>query len=264
MNPGPSPRAPLAILGTGAAWLVGLSAANQIVAILFASNLLAVVVIQAVVVDLAIGKAGVRWDPAASDKGSDEVKNAARGIAAGAGVALAVAALVTGAGAALGWAKLALHGPTMSLGFVLVRAIAIGVRDSLLLVGLPHAFVKRAGGVPAWSAAAFSALAGGAAIGLQTAATPSNVALAIALTGAAGALWLRAGSGWAAAGLLGGWVLFAGAVLRGALVDVDWLRGSLAPGLIADGAPAWIAAALFALLAVALVRKNSAPADSPA
>ena len=81
-------RAPLVELGTGAAWLVGLGAVNQIVMIALQSNPLATLVVQAVVVDLAVGKAGVRWDPGADGETGAEVRSAARGLGVGAGIAL--------------------------------------------------------------------------------------------------------------------------------------------------------------------------------
>jgi hypothetical protein len=256
----PSPRAPLAELGIGAAWLVGLSAVNQIIAILFRANVIAPVVAQAVVVDLALGRAGIRWDPAANDDTSIEARNAARGIALGAGLALAAAALTVGAGAALGWAKVGAHAPGASLFLGLVRAAGIGVRDALLYIGLPLHFVGRARVVPRRAAALFGALAGGAALALQPTATPANVALAAAVTALAAALWLEAGAGWRALGVAVGWAFFAGSVFRGALIDVEWQRGTLAAGLSADGAPTWIAAALFAAAAVAAPRLHAGAA----
>src|SRR5262249_25039221 len=136
----PPPRSPLAELGTGAAWLVGISAVNQIIAFLFRTNTLAPVVAQAVVVDLAVGRAGVRWDPSANDDTSIEARNAARGCGLGVGLAFAASALTLGAGVALGWAKVGAHAPSISLGLALVRAIGVGVRDALLYVGLPIHF----------------------------------------------------------------------------------------------------------------------------
>lgn len=230
----------------GAAWLVGLSAVNQVVASFFQTNLLAIVVVQAVIVDLAVGRAGIRWDPAAADDTSIEMRNAVRGIALGLGLALAVTALTLGASVALGWAKVTTRAPDASLGLGLLRSSAIGVRDALLYAGLPVYFVGRARGVPGVAAVCFGALAGGAVMALQSAATPANVALAVAVTGVAAALWLRRGSGWAAIGVMSGWAFFAGVMFRGALFNVAWSKGSLAPGLSAHGAPAWIAAALFA------------------
>ena len=189
--------------------------------------------------------------------------------------------------AALGWATFTAHGPTTSLALGGMRAIAIGVRDAQLLAGLPIYFVgramrasprwrasdeaprtpfARAGGVPMAAAVVFATLLGGAAIALMPAATPANVALAASVTGATAALWNRDGAGWGAVGLLGGWTFLAGALFRGGLVDVVWRRGALAPGVVADGAPAWIASALFLAVAVLtfVVRARPAPASDPA
>jgi hypothetical protein len=264
-----APRGPLVEIGTGAAWIIGLGAACQMAAILLHSNPLAIVTVQAVVVDLAVGRAGLKWDPAANDNTSVERQNAMRGVGIGAGAALAVIACVIGVSAALGWVALTVHGPTTSLGLGAMRAIAIGVRDSQLFAGLPLFFVLRAAsgarpgvpGVPALSAIVFSALLGGAAIALMPAATPANVALAASVSGATAALWYRDGAGWSAVGLSIGWTFLAGALFRGGLVDVAWKKGALAPGVVADGSPAWIGAALFAALAIAAVRfRRAVPA----
>lgn len=296
---GPGPvRSPLAELGMGAAWLVGLAAVSQIVALLFRSNPLAAVVVQAVVVDLAVGHAGVRWDPASDNvpavkagaakasapkvegaakaEGADGAaavnaepvaalpQNAPRGIGIGLAVAVAVAAVVLGVSVALGWAKVTLHAGGISMVFAALRSVAIGVRDALLYAGLPLFFVGRARGFPKVAAVVFGALAAGAALSLQSAATPSNVALAIAVSAATAAFWLRDGAGWSAVGVAAGWAFVTGVVLRGGLVDVDWKRGSLAPGLVADGAPAWLAAALMLAAAAAILRAPRAPAVTAA
>lgn len=245
-------RAPLVELGTGAAWLLGLAAVGQMVAVLFRSNPLAIVVLQAVIIDLALGRAGVRWDPLADEDTGSDYRVAARRIAVGAGAALAVAAVVTGLGAAMGWAKVSVHGPTMSLVLGLIRAIAIGVRDGLLYAGLPLYFIGRAR-APRMAGVVFGALAAGATLALQPAATPANVALAIAVAAAAAAFWAHEGAGWTAAGVAGGFPFMAGVVLRGGLVDVDWKKGAFAPGLSGDGAPAWMGAAGFAALAAWVV-----------
>lgn len=245
-------RAPLVELGTGAAWLLGLAAVGQMVAVLFRSNPLAIVVLQAVVIDLALGRAGVRWDPLADEDTGSDYRVAARRIAVGAGAALGVAAVVTGLGVATGWAKVSVHGPTTSLGLGLIRAIAIGVRDGLLYAGLPLYFIGRAR-APRMAGVVFGALAAGATLALQPAATPANVALAIAVAAAAAAFWAHEGAGWTAAGVAGGFPFMAGVVLRGGLVDVDWKKGAFAPGLSGDGAPAWMGAAGFAALAAWVV-----------
>jgi hypothetical protein len=247
-----SPRAPLAELGMGAAWLVGLSGVAHLVAALLSSSPLAIVVLQALIIDLGAGRAGVRWDPAADEKTGSDYRVAARGIAIGAAAALAVTGLTIAASAAMGWAKVSFPGPTASLGFGLLRSIAIGVRDGLLYAGLPLYFVGRASGIPRVVGVVFGALAAGASLALQPAASPANVALAIAIAAAAAAFWAHDGKGWAAAGVAGGFSFFAGAVLRGGLADVDWQRGALVPGLSAEGAPAWMGAAGFLVVAAVL------------
>lgn len=259
---GDRPRAPLAELGIGAAWLVGLAAVNQIVGLTFATNPMAALVVQAVVVDLAVGKAGVKWDPREGDKAANETRDALRGIGAGAGIALAITGAAVGASAALGWANVTAHAPNTTLALGVVRAAAVGVRDTLLYAGLPLYFVGRAGG-PKGAAVLFGALAAGAALCLHPAASPANVALAAAVLLAGAALWARDGMGWKAAGMVGGWALFAGAMFRGGLFDVDWKKGALAPGFAADGAPAWVAVGLFVAVAAAVLLAGKGTAARP-
>lgn len=242
------PRSPLLEIGKGAAWLIGLSLIGQIVAVLFRANPLAIVVLQAVIYDLALGRVGVRWDPSAKDDEQTSYGPALGHIARGAGAALAVSAAVIALSAAFGWAKVSLHGPTASLGFGLLRSIAIGVRDALMYTGLPIYFLGRAR-APKIVAIVFAALAAGAALSFQPAATPAAIALAISASGAAAVFWAKDGVGWASAGLLGGFPLFAGVVFRGGLLDVDWRSGALVHGLTADGSPAWLGAAGFLVVA---------------
>ncbi|MEZ4297312.1 MAG: hypothetical protein R3B70_20275 [Polyangiaceae bacterium] len=287
-------RGPLVELGIGAGWLVGLSAVAQIVAALFRSNPLAIVVLQAVIVDLAVGRAGVRWDPEASEPAPaggaktpraktarpradvahdpvasgdvdaqkacarEDSRRAVRGVLMGASAALAVTVLAVVVSTVAGWAKVSAHAPGASLVLGLVRAAAIGVRDALLYAGLPLYFVSRARVVPRVAVVIFGGLAAGAAVALHPAATPANVLLAVSVALAAAALWARDGAGCSAAGVAGGWAFFGGTVTRGGLLDIDWQSGSLAPGVVADGAPAWIAAACFLAFAGFALRRPAA------
>ncbi|MFO0592982.1 MAG: hypothetical protein U0441_35905 [Polyangiaceae bacterium] len=263
-----APRAPLAELGIGAAWIVGIGAACQIAAVLLHSNPLAVVMVQAVLVDLAAGRAGLRWDPAANDNTSTEGRDALRGVGVGAGASLAVIAVVLLANVALGGVKIDVHTPTLSLALGALRAIAIAARDTQLYAGLPLFFAARAG-VRRPPVVVFAGLMAGSAIAFMPGATPANVVLAASVMAAAAALWSRDDAGWSAAGLVGGYTFIAGTALRGGLADVAWKKGALSPGLVADGLPAWLASALFVAVAVFAMRGasagktkvNSPPAD---
>ncbi|MBK8253243.1 MAG: hypothetical protein IPK82_11330 [Polyangiaceae bacterium] len=276
-RPAGAVRSPLAELGTGAAWLVGLSAVAQMIALLFQSNPLAIVVLQAVVIDLALGRAGVRWDPeadasemerqkaakradgASSPASKTDTARAVRGVAIGMGAAAGVIAAVMLASTAFGWARVSVHIPGTSLAIGLLRAIAVAVRDGLLYAGLPITFVARAKGTPAAVAVVFGAAAAGSVLVLEPAASPANVTLTAAVIAAAAALWHRERNGWMSAGLLFGWSFFAGTVMRGALMDVDWKSGSLTPGVTGAGAPAWIATVAFIGLAVWAFRGAGKP-----
>ena len=84
----------------------------------------------------------------------------------------------------------------------------------------------------------------------------SSSAAAIALVVASGALfavlYVRDRGVFQAVGAHAAFALSAGAGLRGGFVEVTWSSGLLTSGPPAQGAPAWVAAATCAGLAVAI------------
>jgi hypothetical protein len=237
----PRPAHPLIDLGLGAAWLVGSAAALQILDGVLGRAALGTALAGAILVDFAAGRAGVRWE--VDDAGPDAWKRAAQRVAAGAGVALALAAALLGAAVGLGWIDgrgAGMH-PSSALGFALARAAAIGVRDELLYRGIPLAAAARAG-VPAPIARGFAALSGGAALALVPGVSPAAVALAVGSGWLFAALWERDRAPWAAVGAHATWALVLGSVLHGGLFDADWVKGNLSIDASAAGAPAWVAA----------------------
>jgi hypothetical protein len=259
----PRTASPLVELGLGAAWLVGGSAVLLTLDALVGAASMATALIGALVVDLMASRAGVRWDVAgaAGDPWGEPLPEGAprrleRRVATGALVALAVCAAVVTLSVALRW--LIGHGsgvhPAAALGFALVRAGAVAVRDELLYRGIPLFAAARAG-VRAPVARAFAALASGAAIALLPGVTPAALALAVGSGWLFAALWDRDRGAWAAIGAHTAWVLLVGSGLHGGLLDLDWAVGNLAIGPSASGAPAWLAAlalagAGFAVLAL--------------
>ncbi len=233
-------------LAIGAAWLVGLGAALRVVDVIVGQSPLAAAVVGAVLVDLLLSRAGVRWDEA----GGRPLEGYLRSAVVGAGFgALAVAVpvvLLTLAGAA----HVAPGRPSFALALGLVRAGAVAVRDELLFRGLVLAVVARAG-LPVAAGLGFSAVAGGAAVALERGSSPASVALVVASGLLFAVLWRRDRGAFQAVGAHAAVALLAGVGLRGGLIEVTWASGLLGAGTHAQGAPAWVAA--IGCLAIALV-----------
>lgn len=244
-------KKPLIEIALGVAWLVGISAALRILDLAFGPAALATAMAGALAVDLAAGRAGVRWseDPEAKDTALTLAQRAA----IGAGITLAAGAVVVGASAALHWFHVDGLSATGVLIFALVRAVALGVRDELLYRGIPLLAAERAG-VPPLVARGFAALAGAAPLVLVPGVTPAAVAMTIALGWLCGALWERDRGAWAAVGAHGAWVLVVGSVLHGGLIDADWTTGNLALGATAAGPPAWLATGVLIVAAIVVTR----------
>lgn len=247
----------LAEIGVGAAWLVGIAAAVRVVDLLVGRSPLVDAVLGAVVVDLAVTRAGVRWD-----RGELAVRPRLAALARGAAVALATFAAVLAACAATGLAHVALGHPSAAIALALARAAGLAVRDELLYRGLVLTIASRAR-VPDRFAIPFAAVAGAAPIVLVPGATAAAVALALTSGLAFAVLWRRGRGAWAPIGAHAAWVLFAGALVRGYLLDVQWSRGLLTEGALAKGAPALVAALGWAATAWVLARRRRARPARP-
>jgi len=256
----PRPASPLVELGLGAAWLVGSAAVLLILDGVLGAASMATALIGALLIDLMSARAGVRWDVAgaAGEPWGEPLpegtpKRIERRVATGAAVGLVAGGVVVAISVALRWLigrGAGLH-PTYALGFALLRAAAVAVRDELLYRGIPLFAAARAG-VRGPVARAFSALASGAAIALMPGVTPGAVALAIGSGWLFATLWQRDRGAWAAFGAHAAWVLLVGSGLHGGLLDLDWAVGNLAIGPSADGPPAWLAAVVLAGAGVAV------------
>ena len=269
----PRPPRPLIELGLGAAWLVGSAAGLLILDGVLGAASMATALIGAMLLDLAASRAGVAWDVAgqpgeawgfALPEGTP--RRAVQRVAVGALVAMVAGAVVLGLSAALRWLTGQGGGvhPSFALGFALVRAAAVGVRNELLYRGIPLFAAARAG-VPPRVARVFSALVSGAAIALMPGVTAGAVALAVGGGWLFASLWQRDRGAWAAIGAHAMWVLTIGSIVHGGLFDLDWSVGNLAVGPSAEGAPAWLAAAALAAagLAVAAIPARLLGAGAP-
>jgi hypothetical protein len=287
----------LAHLGLGAAWLVGLAAALQLVEMLLGKSPLASAMAGAVLADVVAGFAGVRWDSQApkgaktaaketkeagkapskaqeegapasgarpagveAAKASGEEVNPVRDIGIGMATALVAVIVTLLVGAVLGWVMIERGGPSTSIAFALMRSAATGVRDELMLRGIVLTAAARAGISPR-IAAVVAALAGGAVLALVPSVSIGAVALAITSGFFFALLWQRFRGAWAAVGAHAFWVFLISAALRGGFVDVAWSSGSLTSGGRSTGGAAWLAAGVFALLSAAALfdeRKRAA------
>jgi hypothetical protein len=172
-------------------------------------------------------------------------------VGASAGALIVVVTVVFGL--AFGWARASMGMPSSVLGFAVLSAAAVSVRDELLYRGVVLAAAERAR-IAAPLAAVYAGLAGAAAIALLPESSPAAVVLSFASGWFFAVLWQRGQSAWVAVAAHATWVFVAGPLLRGGLVDVTWSNGSLSLSARAEGAPAYVAAALCVGLVLAAGR----------
>jgi len=249
----------------GAAWLLGLAAALRLVDGVVGTSPLAAAFIGAFLVDLGTGRAGVRWfaeREAVSRRTRKKLTEvASRGRAAvlrlaGLGAAVAGAAMLAmlAAGLVLGHATVALGHPSAAALLMVVKVLALAIRDELLLRGLPLFTARRAGIAPHY-AVVFAAVASPAAMVLSPGVTPEAVAMACASGATFALLWSRTGSAVPAIVAHATWGLLTGSVLRGDVLVLTFDSGVFSSGSRAAGMPAWLSAAAFAGAAVFVARR---------
>ncbi len=244
-------KAALRELGLGAAWLVGIAAVVHIVETLVAQNPLAGTVAAAVIVDLAAGRAGVRWDHPGLE--NEPPKAIAQRVLKATAAPVALLLVVLGVGAAAGLATVQLGHPDWPLFLAFGRAIAIAIRAEMLLRGVVFLTAQRARVSPLW-AVIFSALASAALLLLSPFATLPAFAFALTSGALFAVIWLRFGGAWAAIGAHTVWSFLLASGLRGGLFDVVWTTGSLSEGPRAVGPMVWWVAGLQLALSVILWR----------
>lgn len=226
-------------IGIGAAYLVAGAGAVHVVELVMTLQPVGKALLGAVAMDLLARRAGVDLD----------VRRVPRSIGIGFGLALIVVTIVIGASAALGWAQIAAGAPSITLLFGVLRAVALGWRDELLLRAIPLHAAKRAR-VPDSIALVFAALTGAFSLAASDLASPPAFALAIALGWGFALICKRFGP-FTAIAAHGALAFLLGPGTRGALVDVTWTGTlSFALGSRAAGPIAWLATGV--VLAVAL------------
>jgi hypothetical protein len=237
----PDGRRRLRTIAVGAGYLLAIGAALQVGRALV-DNPTTHVMIGAMVVALVSGHAGLR----AEEGGSAARRRAVK--AAGLTLLPVIAAVAV---AVLLGARLPIAPPGMSAIFGVAEAIAVGYVAEAWLHGLPMMVARRAR-VPRLLAVVYAVAAGVGAQIFTGPVEPAGVSLAIASGAFFTLLWLRTGDAWAPVTGHVVWVWSCDGLLRGDLLDLGPGAGRLTHALEAKGAVAWVATAVFAVLAWAV------------
>jgi membrane protease YdiL (CAAX protease family) len=246
---------------TGAAWLVGTAAVVRLGELVVGRSPLGAALVGAVLVDLVTYRAGVRWDGHEDGLVAGRAR-LVRGVLVGLAVSAVLVVVPLVASFLLLGASLQLGSPSASIGFALLRALAVASRDELLLRGLPLLIAKRAGIDLRW-AILFGGLASVASLLLAPGSSVAALVLVAAQGLLYGVLFMRTGAAFAPVAAHAGWILFSGIALRGGLLEVVWGSGMLADGMRARGLPALVAAVV-TVVAAAVFFKNQRLTDIPA
>jgi hypothetical protein len=217
----------------------------------FASMPVVSAVIVAFLLDLWAQRIGARWMP--PEPGNPSSLGARR-FFAGMGTGLAIGLFVVLAMLALGAAHVAqgrMHAKV--LGFGLGRTAAYAFRDELMFRGVPLALMKDH--VPAAWSLAFSVALAVAPIVLSAAGfAPIALTAASALSFAV--IWQRGAGGFAAWATSAGWRIAIEVIAGGSVLEVAYERGALPSTEGAAGLPAYLGAAAFAFVALAIARRT--------
>lgn len=251
---------PLREIARGVAWLVGTAIAVRLVETLIGRSPLGAALAGAVIVDLAMTRAGVRWDD------NEDLKHASSRLWRGIGIGVAIGSLLVVVplvlGLIVGAATISSGSPSSTIIFGLLRGVADGVRDELLYRGLPL-FVAVRAGVSMPLAVGYAALAGTTPLVLleRLSWEPFLVSLTQGVLFAM--LWVRTSAGWASVAAHATWFVLAGVGLRGALVEASWTNGLLAESARIRGLPAIICAIVSILLTVYVSKKLAQSSEAP-
>ena len=240
--------------------MLGLRAAVVVVGGLLASSPLAEAVVGALVVDLAVARAGVLW---VTDGPSPRLLR--RRVAGAVTLALAVTLGAAVIGRALGLAQVRPGRLDLVFLLSLLGLAATAIRDELLLRALPFHFGRRAGlgRAPLY---AFCGLASGATVFAD--GTPEAIALALGSGVLFSAIYDRLGGAWPALAAHTAWSVALGPLLRGGLIDYVPERGELSEAGTASGPIVPILTGLAVVAAFTLVPRlavalPSSPVPAP-
>lgn len=245
----------------GVAWLVGTAIAVRLAEMVVGRSPLGAALAGAVIVDLAMTRAGVRWDEheGLSPNRSWSFVSKRIGIGVAAASVLVVLPLVVSL--IVGAATISAGTPSTSLIFGLLRGVAVGVRDELLYRGLPLLVAARAGVRESWGVG-YAALVGAAPLVLAEGSSWEAVAVAVGQGALFAMLWVRTNTAWTPVAAHAAWVMLAGVGLRGGFVEVSWASGMLADGARTRGLPAIICVITSILLVVIVAKKIVGSSES--
>jgi len=253
---------PLREIARGVAWLVGTAMAVRFVETLVGRSPLGAALAGAVVVDLAMTRAGVRWDDRDGTKSKGSSSRVWRDIGLGVAVASALVLVPLIVMIIVGGATISVGSLSSTLVFGLLRSVADSVRDELLYRGLPLYVAMRAG-VSLPLAVGYAALAGITPFVLVERLSLEAL-LVSAVQGVLFAmLWVRTNAAWASVSAHAAWFFLAGVGLRGAILEVSWTRGFLAENERIRGLPAITCIIVSILLTVFLSKKLPKSSEAP-
>lgn len=253
--PSDAPAAtPLREIARGVGWLVGTAVAARFVETLVGRSPLGAALAGAVVVDLAMTRAGVRWDDQDDPKSKGLSSRTWRGIGIGVAVASVLVVVPLVFSVIVGAATIVAGSFSSMVVFGVLRGGADGVRDELLYRGLPLYVAARAG-VRAPIAMGYAALAGVTPLLLVERLSWEALAVFAAQGVLFAMLWVRTKAAWASVSAHATWFFLAGIGLRGAVVDVSWTSGLLAENARIRGLPA-IACVVVSILLTVFVSKK--------
>lgn len=253
---------PLREIAQGVAWLVGTAMAVRFVETLIGRSPLGAALAGAVVVDLAMTRAGVRWDDRDDTKPKRASVRTWRDIGLGVAVGSALVIIPLVIGVIVGGATISVGSLSTTLLFGLLRSGADAVRDELLYRGLPVYVAARAG-VPVYLAVAYAALVGVTPLVLLERLSTEALLVAASQGVLFAMLWVRTNAAWASVSAHATWFFLAGVGLRGAILEVSWTRGLLAEGARIQGLPAVCCLIVSILLTFVISKKIAQPSEAP-
>lgn len=253
---------PLREIARGVAWLVGTAMAVRFVETLVGRSPLGAALAGAVVVDLAMTRAGVRWDDREATKSKGSWSRVWRDIGIGVGTASALVVVPLLLGVIVGGATISRGSLSSTLVFGLLRSAADGVRDELLFRGLPLYVAARAG-VRVPLAVGYAALVGMTPLFLLERLSWEALLVAASQGVLFAMLWVRTNAAWASVSAHAAWFFLAGVGLRGAILEVSWTSGLLAENARIRGLPAIACVVVSILLTVFLSKKLAKSSEAP-
>jgi len=253
---------PLREIARGVAWLAGTAMAVRFVETLIGRSPLGAALAGAVVVDLAMTRAGVRWDDRDSTKTKGSSSRVWRDIGIGVASASVLVLVPLVLGVIVGGATIGLGSFSSTLVFGSLRSAADGVRDELLYRGLPLYVASRAG-VKLPFAVGYAALLGVTPLVLVDRLSWEALLVTAAQGVLFAMLWVRTNAAWASVSAHAAWFFLAGVGLRGAILEVSWTSGLLAENARIRGLPAIICTIVTILLTVFLSKKLAKSSEAP-